>query len=578
MPANIIPNLKGYGGIERLRFWCYKILPLVYDDSLSYYEVLCKVMKYLNEVISDLHITEENVDELAKSFKELEDYVNNWFDGGEGYEYISEVVADWIEAHPEVVTTVQDGSITLPKFSEELLNTVEFGSSNFVAPLYIGDFINEETKYGCSAVAKVGNLYYCLECNFHGSTDLSNMGYIRIFDSENNVEITDGFPKEIEIGHGNSIAYDYVNEYFYIVPIYDYTGGEETPVNHIIRYNKTFTTKSYISIDISPVGFMGVSYDSKNNELFGLRYDGKIYKLGTNGFELYSTLDVSGMGGTNVGVYIQDFAVYDHMFYISSPTGRVVYGVLNEEESNVNGSFVINNIDSQNWYKIAEFQGIEFDRYGHLIIASFAYHNYITDNFIFEVPTSHSIPYGNKTDKLINYPDTVYYTQSIASKFYLDYNECRHPSCIAFMVTKPKKLVIYQSNFTSENEIQISDDIEIVINGCTLECKYIYIQNCRITISGVSDGILKLTGTGRGLLFPWISSEVKLKTPLKLNLVAPANAYGNFVMDGSGFVTFFSDIPTTDITIGNSRTIYINDNEYVPETLYYGNTVINPGE
>lgn len=37
--------------INNLRYWCHKILPLVYDDSLSYYEVLCKTNAKLNEVI-----------------------------------------------------------------------------------------------------------------------------------------------------------------------------------------------------------------------------------------------------------------------------------------------------------------------------------------------------------------------------------------------------------------------------------------------------------------------------------------------------------------------------------------------
>ena len=37
--------------IDKIRFWCNKILPLVYDDSLSYYEVLCKISAKLNEVI-----------------------------------------------------------------------------------------------------------------------------------------------------------------------------------------------------------------------------------------------------------------------------------------------------------------------------------------------------------------------------------------------------------------------------------------------------------------------------------------------------------------------------------------------
>lgn len=32
-------------------FWCHKILPLAYDESLSYYEVLCKLTHKMNEII-----------------------------------------------------------------------------------------------------------------------------------------------------------------------------------------------------------------------------------------------------------------------------------------------------------------------------------------------------------------------------------------------------------------------------------------------------------------------------------------------------------------------------------------------
>lgn len=37
--------------IDKLKYWCYNILPLVYDDSLSFNEFLCKVNAKLNEVI-----------------------------------------------------------------------------------------------------------------------------------------------------------------------------------------------------------------------------------------------------------------------------------------------------------------------------------------------------------------------------------------------------------------------------------------------------------------------------------------------------------------------------------------------
>lgn len=64
-------TLDGYTGVSALRFWCQKVLPLVFDDSLSYYELLNKVVKYLNDVISDLTTVEGNVDALHNAYQQL---------------------------------------------------------------------------------------------------------------------------------------------------------------------------------------------------------------------------------------------------------------------------------------------------------------------------------------------------------------------------------------------------------------------------------------------------------------------------------------------------------------------------
>lgn len=54
------------------RAWCQKVLPAVYDDSLSYYEVLCKVMAKINEVIDALDIRDAEVDSLLNWFNNLD--------------------------------------------------------------------------------------------------------------------------------------------------------------------------------------------------------------------------------------------------------------------------------------------------------------------------------------------------------------------------------------------------------------------------------------------------------------------------------------------------------------------------
>lgn len=57
--------------ISSFRFWCQKVLPAVYDDSLSYYELLCKVVAKLNEVIKSQNGTNDHVTELAQQFEQL---------------------------------------------------------------------------------------------------------------------------------------------------------------------------------------------------------------------------------------------------------------------------------------------------------------------------------------------------------------------------------------------------------------------------------------------------------------------------------------------------------------------------
>lgn len=66
--------------VSRLRYWCQTVLPAVYDDSLSYYELLCRISSKLNELITKdneigevLGATVEQVEQMQELLEDIRD-------------------------------------------------------------------------------------------------------------------------------------------------------------------------------------------------------------------------------------------------------------------------------------------------------------------------------------------------------------------------------------------------------------------------------------------------------------------------------------------------------------------------
>ena len=64
--------------MNTFRFWCQKVLPLVYDDSLSYYEVLCKVVDYINKLIETDRELIGDVETLKAEMKVVQEWIANF--------------------------------------------------------------------------------------------------------------------------------------------------------------------------------------------------------------------------------------------------------------------------------------------------------------------------------------------------------------------------------------------------------------------------------------------------------------------------------------------------------------------
>ena len=121
MSINNTPNLGEYTELTPFRYWCQKVLPLVYDDSLSYYELLCKVVDYLNKTMHDVETLHGDVVNLHTAYVELQSYVNDYFDNLDVQKEInnkldkmasdgslSAIIAPYVQVAPVFVDSVSD--------------------------------------------------------------------------------------------------------------------------------------------------------------------------------------------------------------------------------------------------------------------------------------------------------------------------------------------------------------------------------------------------------------------------------------------------------------------------------------
>lgn len=122
-----------FNHVGAFRFWCQKVLPAVYDDSLSYYELLCKVMKWLEDLTT---VTNTQSDAIT----ELQTTLQNFIDG-EITPYIEEKINEWFdENQPQIVADISQLNTKTENLETELgkvwHNYYQYNDKNIV---FLGD-------------------------------------------------------------------------------------------------------------------------------------------------------------------------------------------------------------------------------------------------------------------------------------------------------------------------------------------------------------------------------------------------------------------------------------------------------
>lgn len=110
--------IDGYTQLKPFRFWVQKVLPTVYDDSLSYYELLNKVVEYLNTMGEDVNLLYDTTEQYTQAFLQLKEFVETYFDNLDVQEEIDAKLDEMAESGE-----LQEAF--MPYLEPTILNTVE---------------------------------------------------------------------------------------------------------------------------------------------------------------------------------------------------------------------------------------------------------------------------------------------------------------------------------------------------------------------------------------------------------------------------------------------------------------------
>lgn len=274
-----------YNNPHYFRFWCHKVLPLVYDNSLSYYEVLCKIMKYLGDLIEDIDRMKENIQSLKDAFDALKYYVDNYFDNLDIQEEVNNFMQSLIESGEldDMLAVAINGSLVDVSYYQPYAQVLPTSQRLFNTGLSAQGF----------AIGVVNNRPIALTCftdgTVNGDTNVFSLDY---FDTGVNIS-----KNTVPSGHCNGACFNETDGNFYVV-----TGGITNTPDRVVVYSPNGSVVRTIDLDYSPWAI------AWNRDKFYIAVSGARVVITDNDFNVINTVNIAIDGGeyTYQGMYADD--------------------------------------------------------------------------------------------------------------------------------------------------------------------------------------------------------------------------------------------------------------------------------
>ena len=315
-------------------------------DALTNYELLCKVVDYLNTTVDNVNILKEDFDLLRTQYNALKEYVDNYFANLDVQEEINNKIDDMILSgeFDQIIDNYTIGKdvfrtrLYLSKLGRFNLTELENnGYSNMQAGAYIGDnyYIFSVIKNNDSGDARlykvnlatgsiltyndVSGLYHANGCTQKGTS----LYFTQTFDDE--LTPLDGIV-EVDIAtlnviethtidwnnitsfQVNAIGYDSINDKFYLI-------GED----YFAICDSDFVVESRVALQYPHKTYrfnQGGGY-YKNFVCLVVNSENAILCFNTDG-SLHHVIDIGKIQANNVFGEIEEITVWNDEIYINS--------------------------------------------------------------------------------------------------------------------------------------------------------------------------------------------------------------------------------------------------------------------
>lgn len=338
---------------------------------------------------------------------------------------------------------------------DSVRNSFNVGLGKFVAPTYVGDFM-ENRQFG--SCCKNGDVIYTASPD-----NWDNAGVVRAFSLSTNTLVNTY--NNVQMGHGNSMCYDSVRNRFWIAPIFTYNSGAETTVNAVYYYDTSFSSSTIMSMAHT---IFAITFDHKTDTLYAVgEHDSaiKIYSMGSSDseFSLFKTIPLSVFVAAGHVAPWQDVAIYDSVGYFIHPDGTMYLVKLDEDTPYIFDTCLVGAIDSQGYWRYGEVEGIEFSADGLLYNARNApcgltksgFHHPVNCCFVTYINTKEKAPVS--THNIQGLHGTFSITQSARNKFTLGRTELRSLAQVNWLLDSPGTISIPSGeNITEDIPIRLS--------------------------------------------------------------------------------------------------------------------------